>query len=258
MTVYCDMTGTTARWALPDGPLAVALPEGYTGDVNAEAGEVGATARNDGQGHAVLDAGQVALLVPELGTATIDWADGDQQPFGSTVVERVANRYCTKVDVLIYGERNGDAFERLPDEAFCSAIQAAEEAIEDACGRSFTERATTVNLVGGYELEELPVVDARSISDGVLIGDRQCRVKDPGAYRVTYGQFTDARVRTAATQLAAFYLRRRAVAENARGQSYDGVYVSYTLATGDEGSWTGLPYVDALIEARRSRRVFIR
>ena len=65
-------------------------------------------------------------------------------------------------------------------------------------------------------------------------------------------------MRAAATRLAAFYLRRRAVAENARGQSMDGVYVSYTLATGEEGAWTGIPYVDAFIEERRSRRRLVR
>lgn len=257
MSAYCDMTGTTARWAVPDGPLAVALPDGIDGDVAATCGDATATATNDGQGLAWLTGSEAEELMPAIGVHAITWSQ-DGSTLGETPVERVGNRYCTRGDVIIYGERNGDAFERLPDEAFATAVSSAEEAIEDACGRSFTERAATVRLLGGYVLEELPVVDARTISDGVLLGDRQCRVKEPGEYRVTYGSRTDARVRSAATQLAAFYLRRRVVAENARGQSTDGVYVSYTLATGEEGSWTGLPYVDAFIEARRCRRVFVK
>ena len=258
MSVFCDTAGTIVRWAVSDGPLAVSLPDGVDGDVNVEAGEVGATARNDGQGLAWLDAGQVALLVPEVGCTTVNWSDSEQRPIGSTIVERVGNRYCTDDDVLAYGERNGDDFQRHPVWLRQQAIDAAEVAIEDSCGRSFCERARTVNMMGLMRLEELPVVDARSISDGVLVSDRQARVAEPGPHRVVFGAQTDSRIRSACTQLAAYLIRSRVTPENARGTSEDGVYISYTLATGDEGSWTGLPYVDAVIEEKRSMRVIVR
>ena len=59
------------------------------------------------------------------------------------------------------------------------------------------------------------------------------------------------------TRLAASFIRPRATPENARGTSQDGVYVSYELPTGDDGSWTGLPFVDAVIESHRSKRTVI-
>lgn len=260
MSVYTDMNGTVARWTVQDGPLAAEAPEWYTGaTATAAAGDVSIATNVDADTRlAWLQGSEVAQLLPAVGTVEITWTGADGEQLGTTPVERVGNRYCTRGDVLSYGWRNGDQFEELPPQEFPAAIQAAEETIEQSCQRSFTERAVDVRLAGGYVLEELPVQDARSISDGVLLGDRQCRVKDPGTYRVTYGSITDARIRAAATRLAAFYLRRRAVAENARGQSMDGVYVSYTLATGEEGAWTGIPYVDAVIEERRSRRRIVR
>lgn len=259
MSIYTDMAGTVARWAVPDGPLAVLVPEWYDGaTATATVGEAAVTATIDPDRLAWLAGSEVEELIPEVGVARMQWTGDGGAALGTTPVERVGNRYCTRGDVLGYGYRNGDEFRELPPQAIPAAIQAAEEAIEQACRRSFCERALDVRMRGCYVLEELPEQDVRHIEGGVLLGDRQARVKEPGEHRMVYGAFTDAQIRGAAVRLACFYLRRRAVAENARGQSMDGVYVSYTLATGEDGSWTGIPYVDAVIEEHRSHRRIVR
>ena len=146
-----------------------------------------------------------------------------------------------------------------PDDAVFDAIQAAEEAIERGCGRSFCRRARTVAIPANCALFELPEVDVTSISQGRLVGDRQASNASAAgaAATIEYGAPCDAQIRRACVKLAASYLRARAGAENARGTSVDGVYVSYELATGEDGSWTGIPDVDAAIASHRSRRVVI-
>lgn len=248
-----DNSGMVWRWAVSDGPLLLPVPDGST-EASASCGDVVVEAAVDGSSATVADP---SALMPEVGIYGIEWtADGSL--VGAATVERVGNRYCTEADVMAYGERNGDEFERVPDYQRAAAIQTAEEAIEDACSRSFCERAKDVRLVGDGRLEELPMVDARAIEDAVLVGDRQCTASEPGLHRVVYGSATDSRVRSACTQLAAYLMRSRVTPENARGTSQDGVYISYTLATGEDGSWTGLPYVDSVIEEKRSRRVMVR
>ena len=175
-------------------------------------------------------------------------------------VERVGARYCSVADVRAWGSQNNDSFAdptKCDDDAVLAAVQAAEEAIEDACGRSFCGRAVDVALKGGGVLTELPVQDARSISAGDLVGDRQAVSAEACTARLVYGARCTASLRRACVKLAASYLRPRAGAENARGQSVDGVYVSFELATGGEGSWTGIPEVDAVIERMRSRRAVV-
>ena len=117
---------------------------------------------------------------------------------------------------------------------------------------SFCRRSATVHLLPG--LNELPFEDAVATTAGTLLHGRQVRIDSEADAEVSYGALFDQRIRAAATMLAASYLRPRVGAENVRGQSMDGVYVSYTLATGEEGSETGLPEVDAIIASHRSHR----
>ena len=218
----------TNRWAAGDGGLS--------------AGEHSIT-----ESEALQAMPEVGLYEVTLGAYTYE-------------VERVGARYCSVADLRAYAERNNDSFSdpvKFPDDAILAAIQAAEETIEECTRRSFCGRAVEVGLVGGGRLEELPVQDARSISEGVLIGDRQARADEPCTARVVYGARCTESIRRATCKLAASYLRARAGAENARGQSVDGVYISWELATGDEGSWTGIPDVDAVIQRAISRRAVV-
>lgn len=219
----------TTRWAAGDGGLA--SPSG------AEMNEADALA-----------------AMPELGVHEVE-LDGE-----SFSVERVGSRYCSVADVRAAAARNNDGFAdalKYPDDVVLAAIQQAEEAIEDGCRRSFCRRAATVALMGGGRLEELPEQDVSSLSAGTLVGDRQAVAGEPCEAVMVYGASCPARIRQACITLASSFLRPRAGAENARGQSVDGVYISYELATGDEGSWTGLPSVDAAIASHRSRRVVV-
>ena len=236
--------GVEVRWAVSDGP--VELPGGGA-PVSCGGAAVEAAVSN---GMARLSAEQLVALMPALGRYELDWA-------GSPVhVERVGSRVCTRADLAAYGAPTGDGFEdasRFPDAAVEAAIQAAEEAFEHGTGRSFCRRAVEVALKGDGSLEELPVVDAVSASAGELVGDRQIRAGAPATATVVYGARCDRSVKRAVVQLAASYLRPRVGAENARGYSADGVYVSYTLETGEEGSWTGLPAVDTATKSHHSR-----
>lgn len=205
-------------------------------------------------GSATMTEQQALEAMPQVGLYEVDLG-GDAYE-----VERVGARYCSVDDVRAWGEQNNDSFadpSRCDDDAVLAAIQAAEEAIEEACRRSFCGRAIDVDLKGGGVLTELPVQDARSISAGELVGDRQAVSAEACTARLVYGARCTASLRRATVKLAASYLRPRAGAENARGQSVDGVYVSLELATGGEGSWTGIPDVDAVIERIRSRRAVV-
>lgn len=177
-------------------------------------------------------------------------------------VEVVGAHYATRSDLEAYGSKNGDGFadrERYTDSDVEACIQAAEESVERGCRRSFVSRAIDVRL--GPGLNELPVVDARELrtksGSARLVGDRQAIAEGECDCTVVYGSLMPAKVKMATIQLAASYLRPRSQAENVRGQSSEGVYISYTLATGGDGSWTGLPLVDAVIEEYRSRRMIV-
>ena len=222
--------GKVTRWAAGDGGLAA--PGGL----------------------ASIDEQAALEAMPALGLPEVE-VGGEAYE-----VERGGSRYCTVADMRAYAAANNDGFadaDAYPDDEVLAAIQAAEEAIEDACGRSFCERSREVRLEGTGGPEELPVTDARSISAGSLVGDRQAVADAPAQATLTYGARGSERCRQACMRLAATYLRPRTGAENARGTSIDGVYVSYELATGGEGSWTGIPYVDSFIESARSRRVVV-
>ena len=238
--------GMGNRWAASDGPLALDLPG--TGSVTVTCGDAVASATRSGQ-TATLTAAQALQLMPSVGVYTLEWNGVE------TCVERVGARYCTPADLIAYGKRNGDDFDnqsRYPANALQEAIQAAEEAIEAGTRRSFCRRSVEVGLVPG--LNELPVEDATATSAGTLLHGRQIRVDEACTAKVTYGALFDRRIADATAQLAASILRPRVGAENVRGQSMDGVYVSYTLATGEEGGETGLPDVDAVIASHRSHR----
>lgn len=241
------------RWAVSDGPLSI---ETAGTSVTATCNSVNVEAVV-ADGVATIRAADVSKLIPACGVREVTWDCGIETIY--TTIERVGGRYCTRKDVERYGDKRGDGFAdaiRYPDSEFSDAIQQAEEAIERGCGRSFCARGIDVRLVAG-KLVELPVQDARTISIGRLVSDRQAISDDGGMATVTYGSMTDARIREAAVRLAASILRATVGSENARGQSVDGVYTSYTLATGADGSWTGIPYVDAVIEEHRSHRVII-
>lgn len=217
------------RWAVGDGGLA-------------------------SPGGASMDEAAALAAMPEIGVHEVQ-LDGE-----SFAVERVGSRYCSVADVRDHAKRNNDGFAdegKYSDNAILAAIQDAEEAIEDGTKRSFCQRARTVRLDGTGVVEELPEVDVRSITHGTLLGDRQAVASAPGEAVMVYGAACPGRIRRACIALASSYLRPRAGAENARGQSVDGVYISYELATGDDGSWTGIPTVDAAIESCRSRRVVV-
>lgn len=237
-------TAHVIRWSPECGPITL-----KGGGASVACGDVTATA-TVASGTATLKADDAASLMPEIGTYALDWGGV------SVTVERVGGKYATPDDLLDYGDRNGDGFDRYGEDMLWDAIGQAEDAIDDACRRSFVRRAMDVRLPDGFS--ELPVVDAQSIGDGAeLVSDRQATADSAGTYRVVYGFKPSARLTAVTVKLAASYLRPRVGSENTRGTSVDGVYVSYTLATGTDGSWTGLPDVDAWIEEHRSRRVVV-
>lgn len=241
------------RWAATDGPLA--LPTDATA-ATASVGGVSVSA-TVADGFASVPVADALKLMGDLGCYEIAWELGDAGT-ASTLVERVARRYCTPADVIEAGARNNDGFDdavRYPLAAIDAAIQQAEETIERCTRRSFCTRVASVRLYPG--LNELPVQDATATDSGELASDRQAIAGEACTARITYGAKADASIREACVRLASSALRPRVGAENARGQSADGVYTSYTLATGTQGSWTGIPYVDAVIEERRSGRRMI-
>ena len=246
------------RWAASNGGLAASNTAGNS--VSFVCGDVveSATLKN---GVASITLAQALALMPDLGKYVIDVKSDTVHRY---VVERVEARYTSRDTLLAYGKHNNDGFDdesRYPVPMFDEAIQRAEEAIEQACKRSFTTRKLKTRLFPA-KLCELPVVDAQDLECDLasveLVSDRQAiGVSRSTMATITYGAESSSSICEAATRLAASYLRPRAHAENARGTSSEGVYISYTLPTGEEGSWTGIPYVDAVIEEYRSRRVIV-
>ena len=246
------------RWAPSDGGVRFELSDWDLASVTVR-GDDGSREVNVTEGWASLPASDVMSICP-IGESVLWWGD---EP---STIERVGSRYCTRADLEEHGELQEDGFddrEKYPDAMVASAIQTAEEAIEQGTGRSFCERATTVHLPAGHVVW-LPVEDAREIEPvtGGLIGaallsGAQASVPVPGRYRIVYGAPLPAALREACVRLVASRLRPKTRAEDARGSSVDGVYTSYTLATGEDGSWTGLPSVDAAIAANAAHRVAV-
>lgn len=245
------------RWAPSDGALTVAVDAAQAKVSNAKGFS------ND---YAAVD-GYVTVpfidakgLMPELGAWNVIVSTESSDSLYQ--IERVGGRYTDRQAIIEYGTDGNDEFDRpkYTDSKFARAVLAAEEMIESCCGRSFCERKLEARLWPG-KLTELPVVDVRAVecdADVELVSYCQVTgIEQPTTAVITYGAAIDAQISTAATKLAASYLRPRAMAENARGTAMDGVFVSYELATGAEGSWTGIPYVDSVIEQHRSRRVMI-
>lgn len=244
---------TVIRWSIADGGLSLKTDAEV---VTVSCGDVTVEAEVSG-GAASITAEDAASLMPHLGTFPLAWSSvGGVVP---TPVERVGSRYTTPDTVRASGRRNNDGFTdkgRYPDDMVWVAIQRAEEAIDSGTRRSFCRRSIETGLDAGFN--ELPVQDAVSISDGAyLANDRQAFADEDGMYTVEYGAQCDASITAAATMLAASFLRPRLRAEDARGESVDGVYIGYTLASGSDGSWTGLPKVDATIESHRSHRLVV-
>lgn len=212
------------------------------------------------QGKAWLPLLDAKRLMQCNGSYTLDYSDSDGNE-REYIVERVSNRYTDRDAVIAYGKQSNDGFDdeqRYPLSAFSAAIQAAEEAIERGCRRRFCRSSITAMLRPG-RITELPVCDAFCLecadqSVALASASQASGVTETVEARIGYGLTCDSRIAQAATMLAASYLRPRAMAENARGTSMDGVYISYDLATGDDGGWTGLPFVDAVIEDHRSHR----
>lgn len=221
--------GSVTRWAAGDGGLTA--PSGTS-----------------------IDEAAAMAAMPEIGLHDVEVGGEAFQ------VERVGSRYCSAADMRAYAEANNDSFadaQAYPDDALLAAIQAAEETLEACCGRSFCERARDVMLEGTGRPEDLPEVDVRSISGGTQLYDRMAIAGEPMTVRMVYGKSANERIRQACMRLAATYLRPRAGAENARGTSVEGVYISYELATGEAPNWTGIPYVDSTIANYRSGRTMI-
>lgn len=248
------------RWAVSDGDLTVPNVASSSASITCGGASEEVPVEN---GIASVSVAKALSLMPDLGIYLMV-VHGDGTEARSFTLERVESRYTSRGALIAYGRQNNDAFDDealYPPSVFSGAIQRAEEAIEQACKRSFTTRKRKCRLFVSRlcELPEVDVVDIDCDIDGVeLVSDRQATgITRATMATITYGAPCPAMISEAATRLAASYLRPRVGAENARGTASDGVYVSYTLATGDEGSWTGIPYVDAAIEEYRSRRVIV-
>lgn len=253
------LTNIVNRWATSDGSLTFACSG--TSATARRGEEEAAVNIQDGRG--TISYADVKRLLPEIGLyeLTIE-TDSGETPYN---IERVGNRYTDKQTIIEYGRKNSDGFdnsEKYTDADFAACILAAEESIEKGCGnRSFCRRKMDV-ILRDPKLNELPVVDVFDIQseDGAAKLASYCQadgVEKETKATITYGALLNSKIAMAATMLAASFLRPRATPENARGTAQDGVFVSYELPTGDEGSWTGLPKVDAAIEEYRARRVMI-
>lgn len=253
------LTNIVNRWATSDGSLTFACA---ATSATAKCGEEEATVSiKDGRGS--ISYSDAKRLLSEIGLhELVITADSDETPYQ---IERVGNRYTDKQTIVEYGRKNNDGFDdsgKYTDADFAACILAAEESIEKGCGsRSFCRRKMNV-ILRDPKLNELPVVDVFNIEskDGSAHLASYCQaegVEEETEVTITFGVPLNAKIAMAATMLAASFLRPRATPENARGTSQDGVYISYELPTGEEGSWTGLPKVDAAIEEYRARRVMI-
>lgn len=247
------------RWATADGSLTFACSADAATAVCGDA-EAPVTIKD---GRATISYADMKRLLPDLGVYELVIETSENEiPYK---IERVSNRYTDKQTIIDYGRKNNDGFDnadRYTDADFAACILAAEESIEKGCcNRSFCNRKIDVTL-RDPKLNELPIVDAYVIEsdneDVRLVSYCQTSGVDQETQAtITYGLPLNAKIARAATMLAASFLRPRATPENARGTSQEGVYISYELPTGDEGSWTGLPMVDATIEEHRARRVLI-
>lgn len=245
----------TMRWAPSNGGLSARTTD--TGSVAFMCGDknVDATVAD---AYASITVDQALELMPSCGVYQITVKDASTKTYS---VERVGNRYASIDDMREYSKANNDGFEQLPDKTIDQAIQKAEEVIDRSCGRSFCERVIETYLYACNPCE-LPVIDAYALDcplpNARLVSYCQAiGITESCTARITYGQTLTAQISEACVRLAASYLRPRVAAENARGTAMDGVFISYELATGEEGSWTGIPFVDAAIAQNRSRRVIL-
>jgi hypothetical protein len=163
------------------------------------------------------------------------------------------------------------------DAKLIAARTTAEQTIEDACGRAFVPRYTRETLHGtGDTLLKLTMPDIRSIRtvtvttagvgtaytapelallainpDGFLYSSTGWTA---GIGNITVGYehgeaYPPARVSQAALILARSLLVKGPVDDRALGQASAGGDFSFGLATpGRNGSWVGLPEVDAVID----------
>lgn len=245
----------TQRWAPSNGGLSARTTD--TGSVAFMCGDKSVDAKV-ADAYASITVDQALELMPTCGVYQIAVKGTNTKIYS---VERVGNRYASIDDMREYSATNNDGFEQLPDKTIDQAIQKAEEVIDRSCGRSFCERVIETYLYGG-NLCELPVIDAYALDcplpNARLVSYCQAiGITESCTARITYGQTLTAQISEACVRLAASYLRPRVAAENARGTAMDGVFISYELATGEEGSWTGIPFVDAAIAQNRSRRAII-
>lgn len=245
----------TQRWAQSNGGLSARTTD--TGSVAFMCGDVSVDA-TVADAYASITVDQALELMPTCGVYQITVKGTSTKTYS---VERVGNRYASIDDMREYSKANNDGFEQLPDKTIDQAIQKAEEVIDRSCGRSFCERVIETYLYDG-NLCELPVIDAYALDcplpNARLVSYCQAiGITEPCTARITYGQTLTAQISEACVRLAASYLRPRVAAENARGTAMDGVFISYELATGEDGSWTGIPFVDAAIAQNRSRRVIL-
>lgn len=246
------------RWATFDGPLTFACDSDTAkvacGDVEVEL--------TPSEGICAISVSDCKKLMPDLGIYELVVSFNDSEIIYG--IERVSIRYTSKNTIIQYGKINNDDFDRedlFTEEMFARAILAAEEVIEKGCGRSFCRRKIEA-VLSGPVLNELPVVDAKEIDceDASVSLVSYCQatgVLKPVRATVLYGSVLNAQIANAATKLAASFLRPRATPENARGTAQDGVFISYELATGEDGSWTGLPSVDAAIATYKDYRGMI-
>lgn len=246
------------RWATFDGSLTFVCNSDNAkvscGDVEIELAP--------SKGICAISVSDCKKLMPDLGVYELIVSFDESEVLYE--VERVSIRYTSKSTIIQYGKINKDDFDReelFTDEMFTRAILEAEEVIDRGCGRSFCRRKIDTVLFDPV-LNELPVVDAVEIqcedeSVHLMSFCQVSGVSNPTKATVIYGNVLNAQIANAATKLAASFLRPRVTPENARGTAQDGVYISYELATGEEGSWTGLPSVDAAIAANRVDRVMI-
>lgn len=245
----------TQRWAQSNGGLSARTTD--TGSVAFMCGDVSVDA-TVADARATITVDQAFELMPSCGVYQITVKGSSTKTYS---VERVGNRYASIDDMREYSKANNDGFEKLPDKTINQAIQKAEEVIDRSCGRSFCERVIETYLYGG-NLCELPVIDAYALDcplpNARLVSYCQAiGITESCTARITYGQTLTAQISEACVRLAASYLRPRVAAENARGTAMGGVFISYELATGEDGSWTGIPFVDAAIAQNRSRRVIL-